>query len=545
MAVTDWLTSEITVQPGLIIATIGIAVAVAISLQSSSSSSKTEIESIMKTSSPNDTGNDTSTPSSKKVKFADSNSTKAGASEALRLTMKQGDQHMKHYNAGEDGDVIARKRTPIEEEVLKKVQNAEQIVSTLPKDHLVKHEVDLFLPELLKDAIFVGHLVTDLDSVAGAIGAAELYGGKAALASDVNSETQFALDQWKVDTPPRVEDVLEKDPDMDVCLVDHQQTSQMNPKISADQIVGVIDHHALQSKTIVTDKPIYIDIRPWGSMSTIIAHTFLTHQRRPPVPIAGMLLCAILSDTLNLQGPTTTEWDRLMVAVLADIAGVKDIQFLASQQFKAKSKELANLSAHALVNGDQKTFSFEASGFTGDIGFAVVETTDDDAILDKVADLLPEMVAGKRENNLQCLFLAVVNIVKLKSQLLLCGPTEKALATAAFGGEISEDGMLMDLGKRVSRKKDYIPVITRTIKAGWSRPKDMKRGLSTVSLDKLGTLTVDPNDPMSKVERVGSILQASVSPQMKEFREMMSTRDFGETGDDEKKMETDETLVIG
>ncbi len=233
-----------------------------------------------------------------------------------------------------------------------------------------------------------------------------------------------------------------------------------------------------------------------------------------------------------------------MVAVLADIAGVKDIQFLASQQFKAKSKELASLSAHALVNGDQKTFSFEASGFSGDIGFAVVETTDDDAILEKVSELLPEMVAGKRENNLQCLFLAVVNIVKLRSQLLLCGPTEKALAVSAFGGEISDDGMLMDLGKRVSRKKDFIPVITKTIKGGWSRPTDMKRGLSTVSLDKLGHLEVDPNDPLSKVERVGSILQTSISPQMKEFREMMSTKDFGEAND-ESKVETDETLIIG
>jgi len=63
--------------------------------------------------------------------------------------------------------------------------------------------------------------------------------------------------------------VLKEKPDCDICLVDHQQTSQMNPNIKVDQIVGVIDHHALQSKTIVTDKPIYIDIRPWGSMSTM------------------------------------------------------------------------------------------------------------------------------------------------------------------------------------------------------------------------------------------------------------------------------------
>ena len=330
---------------------------------------------------------DSSSKSNKKVKFdtaldspdtsnIEAHPSHAGTSDLRRMTLTKGQQSFKKYNEGADGDVIARKPTHIEEEVLKQVTNAEHIVDALPKDDSQIPNVDLFLPELLKDATFVGHLVTDLDSVAGAIGAAALYGGKAALASDVNSETQFALDYWKVETPPKIEDVLKEKPNVDICLVDHQQTSQMNPNINVDQIVGVIDHHALQSKTIVTDKPIYIDIRPWGSMSTIIAHTFLTHTRRPPVSVAGMLLCAILSDTLNLQGPTTTDWDRLMVAVLADIAGVDDIQLLASQQFKAKSKELANMSGHALVNGDQKTFSFEASGFNGDIGFAVVETTD-------------------------------------------------------------------------------------------------------------------------------------------------------------------------
>jgi inorganic pyrophosphatase/exopolyphosphatase len=143
-----------------------------------------------------------------------------------------------------------------------------------------------------------------LDSVVGAISAAALYGGHAALASDINSETEFALKQWGVEMPPRIEDVISSHPDSKICLVDHQQTSQMNPAIDPDSVVGVIDHHALQSKTIVTDRPIYIE---WGSMSTIVAQTYLTHGRRPGEKIAGMLLCAILSDTLNLQGPTTTE----------------------------------------------------------------------------------------------------------------------------------------------------------------------------------------------------------------------------------------------
>mmetsp|Transcript_1530 Transcript_1530/g.2431 ORF Transcript_1530/g.2431 Transcript_1530/m.2431 type:complete len:476 (-) Transcript_1530:238-1665(-) len=416
----------------------------------------------------------------------------AGGAEALRLAA--GD-HEKKY----DGDIV-RKRTEVEEIVIAKEQQAEEIVEALPKDSTSVPSVELFLPEILKDATFVGHLVTDLDSVAGAIGAAELYGGTPALASEINSETAFALERFNVEKPRPIEDILKENPKTDICLVDHQQTSQMNPSIDCDQVVGVIDHHALQSKTLVTDKPIYIDIRPWGSMSTIIAHTFLTHKRRPPTAVAGMLLCAILSDTLNLLGPTTTDWDRLMVAVLADIAGVDDIQLLASQQFKAKSKELANLSAVGLVNGDQKSFSYATSGFTGDIGFAVVETTDDDIIMDRIEEMLPEMVACKKEKKLQCIFLAIVNIVKLKSCLLLCGPTETSLAQDAFGGEILRNGTVMDLGKRVSRKKDYIPVLTKTIKEGWSKPKNLPRGPS--NNDIMSHLEIDPQDPYGNVKRI-------------------------------------------
>jgi hypothetical protein len=186
---------------------------------------------------------------------------RAGGAEALRLA--SGDNGKKY-----DNDIV-RKRTEVEEQVIAKESDAEHIVKSLPKESTDTLKVKLFLPEILKNSIFVGHVVTDLDSVAGAIGAAALYGGTPALASKVNSETQFALDKWEVELPRTIEELLKEEPNADVCLVDHQQTSQMNPIISSDQIVGVIDHHALQSKTIVTDKPIYIDIRPWGSMSTM------------------------------------------------------------------------------------------------------------------------------------------------------------------------------------------------------------------------------------------------------------------------------------
>ena len=161
-----------------------------------------------------------------------------------------------------------------------------------------------------------------------------------------------------------------------------------------------------------------------------------------------------------------------MVAVLVQIAEVEDIQLLASQQFKAKSRELAGLSAQALCNGDQKVFSFKTDVFNGSIGFAVVETTDDDVIMARKEELLRALSEDKAEKKLDCLYLAVVNIVLLKSRLLMIGPNEKTLAIASFKGAgyvhpADEDPFVLDLGDLVSRKKDFIPVITKTIKNGF------------------------------------------------------------------------------
>lgn len=317
-------------------------------------------------------------------------------------------------------------------------------------------------------------ILTDLDSIAGAIGAAELYGGIAARASEVNSETAFALKEWNAELPQPIEEMLGAHPQAGVCLVDHQQTSQLNKAIPVERIVGVIDHHALQNSTIVTDMPIYIDIRPWGSMSTIITHSFLTLGKKPSQSTAGMLLCAILSDTLNLQGPTTTEWDRMMVSILVDYCKVEDVQLLASRQFKAKSSELALMTPHALCNGDQKSFSFKTSTFDGSIGFAVIETTDDEVIMKRKTEILSALVEDKESKGYQLLFLAVVNIVELKSNLLICGDNERKLALASFKDcklVESADGSeacVMDLGGMVSRKKDFIPKVTATVKNGFS-----------------------------------------------------------------------------
>lgn len=240
-----------------------------------------------------------------------------------------------------NGLKVNQRRSVIEKEVSSRQAAVQEMVNRFQQESPLP-EVSAYVPQGLMDAIFCGHLVTDLDSIAGAIGAAELYGGIPARASEVNSETAFALNYWGLPAPLPIEELVVSQPNAGICLVDHQQRSQVNPAIDPDRIVGVIDHHALQNSTIITERPIYIDIRPWGSMSTMVAHSFLIRPKRPRRAVAGMLLCAILSDTLNLLGPTTTSFDRMMVAVLCEICQVKDINELAKAQFKAKSKELAS-----------------------------------------------------------------------------------------------------------------------------------------------------------------------------------------------------------
>ena len=253
--------------------------------------------------------------------------------------------------------------------------------------------------DFLSGCVFVGHTATDLDSIGSAIGAAELFGGVAARASDINTETAFALSLFHVPIPPPFLEIGVGKP---VVLVDHNQVSQMTAGIEPKLVRGIIDHHAMQSGTLVTELPIYVDIRPWGSACTIIAHTFVAQHKTMTRTTAGLLLCGILSDTLNLRSPTATAADRILVGVLAQLAAVADPPDLAKQLFKAKSKMLTTLSSYQLIRGDNKTFTFRAGdGTPHTLAFGVIETVDEAAVLEREAELLLELRAHKLERGVE------------------------------------------------------------------------------------------------------------------------------------------------
>ncbi|KAH8065050.1 hypothetical protein JL722_1948 [Aureococcus anophagefferens] len=326
-----------------------------------------------------------------------------------------------------------RDATPVEAAVKSEFAAANQLLQNFVRDDT---GVGMYIPEELKDAVFCGHLVADLDSIAGAIGGALLYGGHAARASEINSETAWALDYWGYDLKelPMVDDVLKKrGPGAKVCLVDFQQTTQLHAAIPQESIVGIIDHHALQNSTVVIPRPVFVDIRPWGSMSTILAHTYALNGIALPKPVGGLLLGAILSDTLNLRSPTTTEWDKKMVALLVQYCGVDDVNVMCAEQFKAKSKNLAAMSAYSLVSGDIKQFKMGPTPTK--VAFAVIETTDPEAMLKRADEFVPEMAVAKTELGVDLIFVAIVDIVKLESH--------------------------------VSRKADFVPPLAEAFDGGW------------------------------------------------------------------------------
>lgn len=319
-----------------------------------------------------------------------------------------------------------------------------------------------------KDSVFVGHKIPDTDAICSAIAAAELFGGRAAKAGKLNTETEYVLSRFNVAEPILFEKIRDVST---VCLVDHNQTSQVAAGVDLKKVIGVIDHHAFQSGTICTPLPIYTDIRPWGSACTIIAHAFIQHRHPLSKSSAGLMLAGIISDTLSLCSPTTTEFDHLMVTFLSYASGVKDVDELAKEMFKAKSRQLETMNAYTLVRGDIKKFVTEDAATRSKLKMAigVVECTNPVVVMNRKDELVEELRAYKLEEDADIAYLIVVDIIALYSEILCPEADEVDLACQAFGAGLSDRGTIKLEKGRVSRKLDFMPKLVRALESGWHK----------------------------------------------------------------------------
>ncbi len=306
------------------------------------------------------------------------------------------------------------------------------------------------VPPLHAETYFVGHLNPDTDAIIGAISAAAYYQGIPARTGELNKETQYLLNKIHYPAPVLIEDFRNKD----VAAVDFNQRTQAPPNFQEGNLVEIIDHHALGDSPLTVDHPIAITIRPWGSVSTIIADMFIQNRKPIDARLATLLLGGILSDTLEFRSPTTTARDREVAAYLQTTAGIDDVHGFAMELFTAKSN-VEDLTAAEILTSDIKVFTINGRR----LGFGVAETLSSATILARRDSILEAMADYKQREHLDLLYFCVIDTLNLNSTMLLGGNEEKALAEKAFKSEVSDGTMF--LPGLVSRKEQFIPMLTK------------------------------------------------------------------------------------
>jgi manganese-dependent inorganic pyrophosphatase len=240
-------------------------------------------------------------------------------------------------------------------------------------------------------------------------------------------------------------------------LVDHNELSQAVHGADQVEILEIIDHHRLGALT--TAQPILFRNEPVGSTSTIVADCFFRNQVELPKAIAGLLLAGLVSDTLNLTSPTTTERDAQILKKLEGIAGVDAVKF--TEKLFASGSVLTSLSSADAVVADCKEFKEQGRLFS----VAQIEELGFDQFWRQKDDVITALEHHRRKKNYLFSALLVTDVVSNSSLLLVTG-AEAFLKQIDY--PMLEDGVF-ELTGVVSRKKQLLPYLTHCLKKGGGR----------------------------------------------------------------------------
>ncbi len=245
-------------------------------------------------------------------------------------------------------------------------------------------------------------------------------------------------------------DLLNPEP-RKVLLVDHAEIGQSVLGVENAQVVEILDHHHLGD--IETNAPIAATFDPVGSTATLISERFKASGLKPEEPTARMLLAAVLSDTVILNSPTTTERDREVVEWLEDMLKL-DAEKFGMEMFEASS-DVSSLSAEEIINRDAKEYGL-SSGET--MCIAQVETVGH-GLFGRKEELAKALEKAREENGYLFFALMVTDITEGGTGLLCTG--ECAHVERAFDAR-AKDGII-DLPGVMSRKKQVAPVLLASV----------------------------------------------------------------------------------
>ncbi|TDM00708.1 manganese-dependent inorganic pyrophosphatase [Macrococcus carouselicus] len=295
-----------------------------------------------------------------------------------------------------------------------------------------------------------GHQNPDTDTITSALVMADLQNAagkevEAVRLGEVSAETQYALDQFKVQAP-RLIDKVEK---QTVILVDHNEFQQSAPGIEDATVLMVVDHHRISN--FETAAPLYYRAEPVGCTATILNKMYKENNIEIKPEIAGLMLSAIISDTLLFKSPTCTEEDVKAAEELERIAGISKEEY-GLDMLKAGAST-ADKTAEELLNIDAKSFSMGEK----EVRVAQVNTVDIDEVFARQEELENAINAETAQNGYDLFVLVVTDIINSDSRILALGQEQEAV-NKAFNVALDKNTAL--LKGVVSRKKQVVPQLT-------------------------------------------------------------------------------------
>ncbi|MGG4096588.1 manganese-dependent inorganic pyrophosphatase [Paenibacillus sp. FSL W8-0187] len=304
---------------------------------------------------------------------------------------------------------------------------------------------------MAKTLIF-GHKNPDTDTICSAIAYADLknqlgLSAEPVRLGDVNGETQYALDYFKVEAPRFVETVANEA--QDVILVDHNERQQSASDIDQVRVIEVIDHHRIAN--FETSHPLYYRAEPVGCTATILNKIYKEKGVAVRKEIAGLMLSAIISDSLLFKSPTCTDEDIAAARELAEIAGV-DADSYGLEMLKAGA-DLSDKTIAQLISLDAKEFQMGGAK----VEIAQVNAVDTNDVLSRQAELEDAIQGIIADKNLDLFVFVVTDILNNDSIALALGKESKAVEKA-YNVSLSENKAL--LKGVVSRKSQIVPVLT-------------------------------------------------------------------------------------
>lgn len=306
----------------------------------------------------------------------------------------------------------------------------------------------------MEKTLIFGHKNPDTDSICSALVYADLKTKLGATVEPVrlgsiSSETQFVLNYFTVKEPRLVETVANEV--NHVILVDHNERQQSADDIDKVIVTEVIDHHRIAN--FETSHPLYYRAEPVGCTTTILKKMYKENGVDIPKEIAGLMLSAIISDTLLLKSPTCTEQDVAAAHELAEIAGV-DLQNYGLEMLKAGA-DLSDKSISDLISLDAK--EFQMGNYK--IEIAQVNAVDTNDVLGRQAELEASLSKIIEEKGLDLFFFVVTDILNNDSIGVALGRQAQAVEKAYNVTLVDNKAVLKGV---VSRKKQIVPVLTDT-----------------------------------------------------------------------------------